>query len=69
MNSGPTAPGASAGAAFIGTFVRETTNWAHLDIAGIAYSDKATPTKSSPGSRAFGVRLLDAFVREHYETK
>ena len=69
MNSGPTAPGASAGAAFIGTFVRETTNWAHLDIAGIAYSDKASPTKASPGSRAFGVRLLNGYIKEHYEGK
>tara|TARA_R110002096_G_scaffold435927_1_gene664252 strand:+ start:20975 stop:22486 length:1512 start_codon:yes stop_codon:yes gene_type:complete len=67
MNSGPGAPGASAGAAFVGTFVRETTNWAHLDIAGIAYSDSASPTKSSPGSRAFGVRLLNGFIKEHYE--
>ncbi|MDG1438246.1 MAG: leucyl aminopeptidase, partial [Emcibacteraceae bacterium] len=69
MNSGPSAPGASAGAAFVGTFVRETTNWAHLDIAGIAYSDSASPTKSSPGSRAFGVRLLNGYIKEHYEEK
>ncbi|MDG1858871.1 MAG: leucyl aminopeptidase family protein, partial [Emcibacteraceae bacterium] len=69
MNSGPSAPGASAGAAFVGEFVRETTNWAHLDIAGIAYSDSATPTKSSPGSRAFGVRLLNGYIKEHYEEK
>lgn len=69
MNSGPGAPGASAGAAFIGTFVRETTNWAHLDIAAVAYSDSASPTKSSPGSASFGVRLLDGFIREHYEDK
>lgn len=67
MNSGPGAPGASAGAAFLGTFVRESTNWAHLDIAGAAYSDTASPTKSSPGSRAFGVRLLNSFIKEHYE--
>jgi len=67
MNSGPGAPGASAGAAFVGTFVRETTNWAHLDIAGIAYSDSPSPTKSSPGSRAFGVRLLNGYIKEYYE--
>ncbi len=67
MNSGPTAPGASAGAAFIGSFVREETNWVHLDIAGIAYSDAASPTKSSPGSRAYGVRLLNGYIKEHYE--
>ena len=69
MNSGPSAPGASAGAAFLATFVREKTNWAHLDIAGIAYSDKPTATKASPGSRAFGVGLLNAFIKEYYEEK
>ncbi|NQZ11199.1 MAG: leucyl aminopeptidase [Algicola sp.] len=69
MNSGPDAPGASAGAAFVGTFVRPETIWAHLDIAGVAYSDKATPTKSSPGSAAYGVRLLDELVRVYYEEK
>ncbi len=69
MNSGPDAPGASAGAAFLATFVRESTNWAHMDIAGIAYSDKSTPTKASPGSRGFGVRLLNAYIKEYYEKK
>ena len=69
MNSGPDAPGASAGAAFVGTFVRPETVWAHLDIAGVAYGDKATPTKSSPGSAAYGVRLLDELVRQYYEEK
>ncbi len=69
MNSGPGAPGASAGAAFLGTFVRETTPWAHFDIAGIAYSDTASPTKASPGSRGFGIRLLNAYVKAHHEGK
>jgi leucyl aminopeptidase len=69
MNAGPDAPGASAGAAFVGTFVRPETVWAHLDIAGVAYDDKATPTKSSPGSAAYGVRLLDELVRQYYEEK
>lgn len=69
MNSGPEAPGASAGAAFVGTFVREQTYWAHLDIAGVAYSDKKNDSKSSPGSNGFGVRLLNEFVKRYYEGK
>jgi len=69
MNSGPNAPGASAGAAFLGTFVRETTHWAHLDIAGVAYNDKATASKSSPGSTSFGIRLLNGYIKNHYEDK
>lgn len=69
MNSGPTAPGASAGAAFLGSFVRETTRWAHFDIAGIAYTDKETPLKASPGSRGYGIRLLNAYIKENHEGK
>jgi len=67
MNSGPKAPGASAGAAFLATFVRDTTHWAHLDIAGVAYNDKATSMKSSPGSTSFGIRLLNGYIKSHYE--
>ena len=67
MNSGPTAPGASAGAAFIGSFIRESTPWVHIDIAGVAYSDEPTPTKASPGSASFGVRLLNTYIKEHFE--
>jgi leucyl aminopeptidase len=67
MNSGPDAPGASAGAAFIGTFVRDTTPWVHLDVAGVSWSDKATPVKASPGSTGYGVRLLNNYIKTHFE--
>lgn len=67
MNSGPNAPGASAGAAFLATFVRETTPWVHLDIAGVAWGDKTTPIKASPGSTSFGVRLLNGYIKAHFE--
>lgn len=67
MNSGPDAPGASAGAAFIGTFVRKETPWVHLDIAGVAWGDKVTPTKASPGSSSFGIRLLNGYIKEYFE--
>ncbi|VAW45219.1 Cytosol aminopeptidase PepA [hydrothermal vent metagenome] len=68
MNSGPDAPGASAGAAFLGTFIRETTPWVHLDIAGVAWDDKTTPIKASPGSTSFGIRLLNGYIKAHFET-
>ncbi|MCF6319690.1 MAG: leucyl aminopeptidase family protein, partial [Proteobacteria bacterium] len=67
MNSGPDAPGASAGAAFLATFVRETTPWVHLDIAGVARSDKTSPIKASPGSTSFGIRLLNGYIKVHFE--
>ncbi len=68
INSGAEGPGLSTAAAFIGTFVREQTPWVHFDIAGVAYSDEPAPLKASPGSTSFGVRLLDTYIRERFET-
>ncbi len=60
--------GASITAAqFLKRFVREGCPWAHLDIAGVAWSKKDSPT-TPKGGTAFGVRLLDRLVRDHYET-
>ena len=55
-------PGASLGAHFIGFFVDEATPWAHLDIAGVNRSEKATSLVPK-GMTGFGVRLLDQFAR------
>lgn len=40
--------------------------WAHLDIAGTAWSGKDLAI-SPKGATAYGVRLLDQLVRAHYE--
>jgi leucyl aminopeptidase len=40
--------------------------WAHLDIAGTAWSSKDAPTVPK-GATAFGVRLLDRLVSQYYE--
>jgi len=40
--------------------------WAHLDIAGTAWSKKDAPLVPK-GATAFGVRLLDQLVASHYE--
>ena len=59
-------PGSSITAAqFIARFVNDR-KWAHLDIAGTAWGTKDTPT-SPKGATAFGVRLLDTLVAEHFE--
>ena len=42
------------------------TAWAHLDIAGTAWTDADQPT-APKGATGFGVRLLDRFVRDNYE--
>ncbi|NNE67041.1 MAG: leucyl aminopeptidase [Pyrinomonadaceae bacterium] len=67
MNSGPSAPGASAGAAFIGTFIKDTTKWVHFDIAGVDNTNRARTFQSTSGSRSFGVLLLNEYVKSNYE--
>jgi leucyl aminopeptidase len=59
-------PGGSITAAqFIQRFVNGKP-WAHLDIAGVAWSGKDQPTIPK-GASAFGVRLLDRLVAEMAE--
>ena len=59
-------PGGSISAAqFIQRFVNGKP-WVHLDIAGMAWSSKDAPCVPK-GATAFGVRLLDRLVAEHYE--
>jgi leucyl aminopeptidase len=60
-------PGSSITAAhFIARFVNEKP-WAHLDIAGTAWSSKDHPTVPK-GATAYGVRLLDRLVADYYES-
>lgn len=63
-------PGGSITAAhFIQRFVSTKDGpmpWAHLDIAGTAWSTKDLATVPK-GATAFGVRLLDRVVADHYE--
>ncbi|GAC1346975.1 MAG: leucyl aminopeptidase [Acetobacteraceae bacterium] len=63
-NIGGRPGGAIIGAQFIQRFVRGP--WAHLDIAGTAWSTKDEPT-TPKGATAFGLRLLDRLVADHYE--
>lgn len=53
-------------AQFIQRFVNGKP-WAHLDIAGTAWSSKDTAI-TPKGATAYGVRLLDQLVRSHYES-
>jgi leucyl aminopeptidase len=56
-NLGPREGGAMTAAGFLSHFVDEDTQWAHLDIAGPAYSEKATAT-GPVGGTGFGARLI-----------
>jgi leucyl aminopeptidase len=57
--------GASAGAVFLQRFVGDVP-WAHLDIAGVAWSKRDLPL-AGKGATGFGVRLLDRFIADHCE--
>jgi leucyl aminopeptidase len=57
--------GATAGAVFLQRFVGEVP-WAHIDIAGVAWSKQDLPL-SPKGATGFGIRLLDRLIARHYE--
>ena len=62
-NVGPREAGSITAAQFLQRYVENDTPWAHLDIAGMAWSDKPKPTYDR-GATGFGVRLLDKFVED-----
>ncbi len=59
--------GSITAAQFLQRFVNKTP-WAHLDIAGVAWSKKDTDTIPR-GATAFGVSLLNQLVADYYESK
>jgi len=64
-------PGAGAGSITAAQFLQRFVNklpWAHLDIAGTAWSKADKPTVPR-GATAFGVRLLNRLVQDNYEEK
>jgi leucyl aminopeptidase len=65
-NTGTRAGGSITAAQFLQRYVKDTP-WAHLDIAGVTWSKKDDPTVPKGGT-AFGVRLLDRFVADNYES-
>jgi leucyl aminopeptidase len=64
-NVGGRPAGSITAAQFIQRFVNGKP-WAHLDIAGMAWSTKDTAV-TPKGATAFGVRLLDRLVADNYE--
>jgi leucyl aminopeptidase len=64
-NIGGRPGGAVTAAQFLQRFVNAKP-WAHLDIAGTAWSSKDKPCVPK-GATAFGVRLLDRLVADHHE--
>ena len=64
-NVGGRGAGSITAAQFLQRFVNSVP-WAHLDIAGVTWSNSNRPTVPKGGT-GYGVRLLDRFVSENYE--
>ncbi len=58
--------GSTTAAQFLQRFILNKTPWAHLDIAGMAFS-KYGGAFNSGGATGFGVRLLNKLIEENYE--
>ena len=58
--------GSTTAAQFLQRFILNKTPWAHLDIAGMAFS-KYGGSLNTSGATGFGVRLLNQLVEENYE--
>ena len=58
--------GSTTAAQFLQRFILNKTPWAHLDIAGMAFS-KYGGALNSEGATGFGVRLLNQLIEDYYE--
>jgi len=65
-NVGPREGGSITAAQFIQRFIENGVKWAHVDMAGKAWSDKTGATYDK-GATGFGVRLLDQYVADVLE--
>jgi leucyl aminopeptidase len=65
-NVGPRYAGSITAAQYLQRFVENGTPWAHCDIAGMVWADKAGATWDK-GATGFGVRLIDRYVRDVVE--
>ncbi len=58
--------GSTTAAQFLQRFILNKTPWAHLDIAGMAFS-KYGGALNSGGATGYGVRLLNQLIVDYYE--
>jgi leucyl aminopeptidase len=65
-NVGPREGSSITAAVFLQRFVEPGVKWAHVDIAGMAWADKASHLYDK-GATGYGVSLLDRFVAANFE--
>ena len=66
-NMGSREGGSISAAHFIKRFIEDGVRWAHLDIAGMVWASKPG-TLWDKGATGYGVRLLDRFVADNFES-
>ncbi|WP_353216881.1 leucyl aminopeptidase [Sandarakinorhabdus sp.] len=66
-NVGPREGGSITAAQFIARFVKPGVKWAHLDVAGMVWASKPGALWDK-GATGYGVRLLDRFVSDNFES-
>ncbi len=66
-NSASREGGSITAACFLERFVEDGVKWAHLDIAGMVWSDKASSLYDK-GATGFGVAVLDRYITDHHES-
>jgi leucyl aminopeptidase len=65
-NSGAREGGSITAACFLERFVEDGVKWAHLDIAGMVWSEKPGGLYDK-GATGYGVALLDRFIADNHE--
>jgi leucyl aminopeptidase len=65
-NSASREGGSITAACFLERFVEDGVKWAHLDIAGMVWSDKAGHLYDK-GATGYGVALLDRYLADNHE--
>jgi leucyl aminopeptidase len=65
-NAGGRDAGSISAACFLGRFVEGEVKWAHLDVAGMVWSDKPSHLYDK-GATGYGVALLDRYIADNHE--
>ena len=66
-NVGGREAGAITAAQFLQRFVKPDIPWIHLDIAGVARTERATEFAPA-GATGWGVRAIDRLIRMRWES-
>ncbi len=65
-NVGPRGAGSITAAQFLHRYIKKDVKWAHIDVAGMVWADKAGPVWAK-GATGYGVRLLNQFIADNFE--